>query len=193
MPLPKLPENLTDRTFVDYVTGAGPGAVEHTFQMRSTPGALDASDSQQRILAVLSAYGAGSFWAGWRVVRIRFQAAGTTVTLPQSIIPALASFVGTAAGSQPNNAPIELSFQGRSATTGRRVDLSLFGAGINPADVPAGYRVPVTPGVGPYGAVIAALGADPNAFITKDITSPSWYPYVNVNFNSYWERRARLG
>ena len=188
-----LPQNNTDRLFLDYVTGNSPTSREHTFQVRFSGGQGQLATVQSRALGFLSAPTASFYRDGWRVIRARYQAGGTNFSVPVSLISGLAAFVG-------NNTPtyaerfeaVEITFQGRSFSSGRRVDVSLYTA---LSDAQLNFRVPTGPTALPaqLGAMVAQLNgasAD-NAFLSIDGTFASFYSYANYNYNSYWERRSR--
>lgn len=179
-----VPPNLTSRVFVDYTTGRR----EHTFQVRFAPGitpaALDAGIRQflNTLQTVLP--------TTWRVLRTRAQFAGTSISIPIAL-PLTSAFVGTQAGGiAAVNEPREVTFVGRTDDQGRRAELSLYGLNIT---TPDDYRIEE----GADGPITAAIGAlragGTNLFIGIDSERVNWYGYANVNFNSYWETRARRG
>lgn len=189
-----LPANNTSRWFFDYVTGSASYSLEHTIGLRfnqTLPGSGDQAP-QTRFLAILNAFGTVAFRTGWRVIRVRYQGQGTSFSLPVSALAGLAAFVGTGAtaGAGSVTECQEATFQGRSFTTGRKVDFSLFGLVVG---VPEGFRYTGTnPAYLPN--VVAQLNNFSEApIVTVDGTTAQWYPYMNMNFNSYWERRQRVG
>lgn len=189
-----LPQNNTARVFFDYITGNQPSSTEHTVAWRSTgPGTTNA-DVQNTFLGFLQALGAGTLMAGWRVLRVRVQEQGQNFSLPVPVVAGLAAFVGTNASTYPQNREAEeWVWSGRSATSGRRVDFSLYG--LAPL-VPANFRFPVG-GSSPAwvaGTVNYLNGTSaPVGPLVIDFTEPTWYQYVNVQYNSYWEERIRRG
>lgn len=174
----------TARLFLDYTTGRR----EHTMMARYT-GTLT-EGTQFALLDFLEAVQA-VLPEAWAPIRLRRAAAGTEITLPVGMIPQLAAFRGTATGEFPEVfEPREHTFVGRSVSTGAKARLSLYGLTYQ---TPADYR---WEGSGmPAGLInaIAKLEAPIALFIGIDGNKPDWYPYVNVNYNSYWERRQRLG
>lgn len=188
-----LPQNNTHRLFVDYVTGDLATSQEHTLAIRYNPSLRDVGDVQGDLLAVLNAFTAPAFRTGWKVTATRVQAAGSNFSLPVATISGLAGFVGTGGGAYfPRHETVEETFQGRSSTSGRRVDLSLYRAA---GDVSENFRVVG----GPSGLfllvrlVAAALSAASAAgsFLAIDGSQAVWRDYMNQNYNSYWERRVR--
>lgn len=192
-----LPANNTDRVFFDYVTGNLSTSREHTCAVRFNLVDATVEAVQGIFLDLLGALGETNFRAGWRVLRTRVQYATTNVSLPYALDAALGAFVGTG-GSPTYNArfeTVEDTFQGRSSTTGRRVDFSLYRA---MDDSESTFRV--ESGLSGLGVVVGQAVATLNTyaptgvFIAIDGTANTiWYPYMNRNYNSYWERRSRLG
>jgi len=88
----------------------------------------------------------------------------------------------------PAGAPKELCFVGRTAN-GVMAKWFVYGSS---AAVPDSYRF--FPGdVGNLDAGVAAIraGVTGGIVIAIDGAAPSVYPYINVQFNSYWESQAR--
>lgn len=188
-----LPQNNTDRVFIDYITGNSSTSREHTLAIRKN-GATTAEDTQVRFLALLNAFGAASFRVGWRVLRVRLQLLGTDFSIPQLVDTGLAAFVGTFnTGYTPRVEAVEETFQGRSGTSGRRVDISLYRAATDAAD---NFRTPggATGLPAVVRAVVSSLqlsSSTVGCFLTIDGNVPTWYDYMNSNYNSYWEARSR--
>lgn len=187
------PQNNTHRMFFDYVTGVTATSRAHTCAVRYNPGLRDVSDVQADFLALLNAFGPTLFRAGWKVTGVRVQSQGTNFTLPVTVISTLGAFIGTAGtGYDASLEAVEDTFQGRSPGTGRRVDLSLYRAHLQ---VSGNFRI--IPGTGTVptavGAAVAVLNtrAPLGSFLAIDGLAPSWYGYMNQNYNSYWESRSR--
>lgn len=183
-----LPQNATARYFFDYVTGNAATSQNHTVQVRcsneTTP-----EDAQEAFWSLLTAMGSARFGSGWRVIRVRYQAAGTDFSIPVTLGATLASFVGTGGNVSPPSEAIELTFQGRSFTSGRRGDLSLYGTvGYS---LTTNYRL--TPGEASWvGDAVAVLNSvETIVWRAVDGTRLTFYPYANWNYNSYWERKLR--
>lgn len=180
--------------FVDYVTGNAATSTEHTFQVRFGGDGVVADDAQNFAYNLLNSIGAATFVAGWRVIRVRAQAANADFSLPVPVIPLLAGFAGTSAGAYPQNREAEeWTFQGRSQVTGRKVDISLYGIATS---FPTNFRLPAG-GSSPAWVAAAVNQLNNVAFadvgLAIDGTKPLWYQYVNANYNSYWEREKRVG
>jgi hypothetical protein len=191
MPLSPLPANTSARVFVDYITGNDVTSQEHTVAWRFVAAPNAARDTMLALADFLIGIGPAVFATGWRVLRARSQAAGATFSVPETVPPVLAAFAGAGGDvPAPFREALEWTWQGRSFTSGRRVDFSLYGLVTAPPDnfrvVPGDY-----PWVGPSVDFLNAVGAGlkPRAI---DGSTATFYPYVNSNFNSYWERRIRL-
>lgn len=189
---PLLP-NSTARMFYDYITAdSAAGGVEHTLMVRFVGTEAQYPDVHQEVTDLFTAIGAARFQSGWKFLRARVSAVDSNISLPTVLPPGLATFVGNAGDNPRYFEAVEATFQGRSPTTGRRVDISLYGmAGISTNDF---YRVQV--GNANYawlGPAVAALNAATIGFRAIGGSEASWYPYLNLNFNSYWERRLRAG
>jgi len=123
----------------------------------------------------------------WQYIAASYQLAGTTVSIP------------TAIPTQPTpgqwtqdqmRRPLQMTFQGRSVG-GRRVSLSLYGHTISQT---GDFRI--TKGENPNvdSAVIFLNQTNanfPGTFLAIDGLDPYWKEYANMNYNSYYERRAR--
>lgn len=182
-----LASNLTDRWFMDYVTGNASTSVEHTMQLRLGSNAgIDGASAA--FLAILQGFGASRLWTGWRVIRLRYQAAGTNFSIPVTPGTTLAAFTGSAsvAGRNEASEAIEVTAQARSVSTGRRVDLSLYGYA---AQYLGAFRA--TPPDPAVVGMIGALNGLVNPALAADGSQVVWYNYLNFNYNSYWERRKR--
>lgn len=185
-----LPQNSTARVFLDYVTGSAATAVEHTMAFRVGDG-VEGPIISGNILDFLASIGMAKFRAGWKPLRLRYQAAATNFSVPLEMSALLAGFLGTGGASGYNDLSeaIEFTFQGRSYTTGRRVDISVYGIDQNvlqfPRFLPGSAYTPW------LSATLTVLNGESSPFLAIDGTKPVWYPYVNGNYNSYWESRAR--
>jgi hypothetical protein len=186
-----LPSNSTDRWFLDYVTGNINTSKEHTMSVRLGPdGGVDGAASF--FLSMLNGIGAANLWAGWKALRLRHQAAGTNFSVPAGLGTTLAAFVGTGVttGYTVVAEALEMTVQGRSYTTGRRGDISLYGVKFTPSDFRyAAGSGPTWNGQAWYDG-INGLG---QPAVTVDGSQLVFYPYVNFNYNSYWEGAIRRG
>lgn len=185
-----LPQNSTARVFMDYVTGSHTQATEHTCAVRM-PSGTTSDDAQGFFLGLLNAMGAGTFWTGWRVIRVRKQDAGTNFSIPAPMTAGLEAFVGTGSASSYASTveAIELTMQGRSPTTGRRVDFSIYG--VRFTAMLGKFRYGLSDGLHWAGMINYMTSLSTSYPTTIDGSTPTWYNYVNVNYNSYWEQRTR--
>lgn len=85
-------------------------------------------------------------------------------------------------------APRELRFVGRSGT-GRRVSFSFYGF---LGDTPANYRILALNSTPVLNAILAINESVAEHKLRPiDLSNQQMKPYADVNFNSYWERKAR--
>lgn len=191
-----LPVNATHRCYFDYITGNAAGlSKEHTVMWRingSNDDQASWESAQARMLVFLQAIGAANLRAGWRVIRCRFSAAATDFSLPVAIGAPLAAFAGTASGGAwaGDREALELGWEGRSYTTGRRGGFSLYGINVG---VPADFRFAVGEAafVAPSLTALSEIGGPP--LVCADGTELTFYSYINAQYNSYWESRIRKG
>jgi len=175
------------------VTGSLATSQAHTASVRFKLGETTATDTQAGFFALLTAFGAGLFSAGWQVTGCRVQNEGSALTVPTATISSLAGFVGTAsAGYSPSKEALEARFVGRSPESGRRVSLSLYTAVLTPGD---NFRWLASSG-SLATQVAAAIDVLTDAqldgqFVCIDNTEAVWYPYLDVQYNSYWETELR--
>lgn len=171
-----LPHNNTPIYFLDY------GTVQHvhTLEVRATAAVspatfgsiMDAFLTQlSPVLNLLEVTGA------------RFQAAGSNFANPVTVTIAGQTY-GDGVGADGDEAKA-LNFVGRSSG-GRRVRLMLFGYKANTSD----FRVTAAENTA-VAAAIGTLNNTANAFLAIDGVDPVWYPYANVIYNAYWQRKAR--
>lgn len=181
-----LDPNNTRRLYIDYEVDNVP----HEMQIRlnGTASVVDTLDNLYYILDFCK----GFLPTSWLITGVRLSAAGSNISVPFDYSASdLFGFVGTNGAAWVDvNHPRQLTWVGRSETTGRRVRLSIYGAVFN---TPGNFRFGPGEVVFSSAEVIAALNlaATAGQFVTIDGSRPRWYPYVNVNFNSYWETERR--
>lgn len=186
-----LPANSTDRFFLDYVTNNTSSATEHTMGVRLKPTA-GADGAAIWFVTLLQGIGASNLYAGWRPIRLRYQAGGSNFTVPVGLGNTLSAFVGTASLTSivQSREAVEVTLQARSYTTGRRTDISIYGTTVNTGN----FRYAIGAANAPTwltAAFIDSLNQAGQPAIAVDGTEVRFYPYVNVNYNSYWETRLR--
>lgn len=179
-----VPPNSTVTYFFDYTTGR----VEHTFQVR-TNGASEAevftavSEFLEAVSNILP--------TTWALRGARRRGLGAQFTLPVSLSPGLAAFEGESATALSEvEETREWVWVGRGTLTGRRVEISLYGLILT---VPPSFRYSHVSGPPSLGGAALVLRSNSGVFTTILGDNAAWYPYTNVNFNSYWEGRARRG
>jgi hypothetical protein len=184
-----VPANTTGRVYIDYVTGSGANAKEHTVSIRHGVGISDVA-VQNVFLDILEAFTDNKFSSGWRVIRCRVQAAGTDFSVPVAVTAPLLAFQGVSGGNTPEMEAREFRFVGRSLTTGRRVSFSLYGLTQLPTSSTL-FRLTQLDDAS-IGLVVGILqAAQPDIFVTADGSAASWYNYANWQYNQYWERAIR--
>ena len=179
-----LPANNTRVHFFRYFTGR----VSHFFQVRSVGSASNETvfDAVQEFLDGLAPW----LPEEWLLEGVSVRQAGADISLPLALPAGLAAFRGDDTSPEGEaSEPKEFNFVGRTAG-GRRVELSVYGVQL--PFVPS-YRYPATGSGVPLSAAYDALISNTGVFIGIDGLAASWYPYINVNNNSYWEARARRG
>lgn len=186
MPLPPLPDNNTARTWFQYTTGDGIASQTHEIMFRFNQALAAPEDAGAALLAVLQSYGPGSFRVGWRVLAQRWSAAQSAFSVPVQPDPSLLAFVGTgsSAAYQARWEAVEDTLVGRSLTSGRKARLSLFRAN---GEADATFRFPMGAGL----QTALSQGSGSGFILCIDGSAPSWYTYVNQNYNSYWEGEIR--
>lgn len=185
MPLPPLPENNTERIFVAYTTGRN----EHEFVMRVADGVSPTFyfDAINNFLSPLLPILPNQ----WQITGARRQEKNSLFSLPIDI-PGLEEYKGTNAAAllAAELEPRQTKWTGRSLSTGRNVNVGLYGLIYN---TPTTYRFVVPADNVPMGNARAGLddASFGGLFVAIDGANVSWKNYTNVQFNSYWETRAR--
>lgn len=184
------------RLYIDYVTGNTSGvSKEHTVMLRINGDipAVDAGTYGQGVfLSFLSALTPANLRSGWRAIRGRLVPNYADWSLPYELTPALLAFVGSAntGAWTASNEAIQLTWIGRSTTTGKRARLSLYGASVIVID--SNFRYTASEWGAAAGAAVTALNQAED-LVAVDNSQVFWYSYVNANYNSYWESRIRRG
>ena len=185
-----LPQNNTTRLFLDY-TSMG---VPHTLMVRipssATPTqieqfATNLSDALRNRMLTSDAF-----------LSARVSNAGSNFSLPITFVPAggvLAS-AGNIWGQDPESTFV--SIVGRSIVSGRKNRLEYFNP-ITTTSWPDDNRY--NPGeAAPIDTfrinvinVLNGGGSSGVAAVAIDGTDATWYPYVNIAQNAYWQRKQR--
>jgi hypothetical protein len=182
--------NYTARYRVRYFVGGA----NHSTTLRCTPG------SQTN--AAISAIGAavysdvftalgGSMSDDLAILGADVAVKDSDIFLPAEVLPVGAGSLG--ADLDAGFRPINLSFVGRSSSGGRAV-FRIFGVGVNPMAASADendYRLTIAESL-PVMGVVNALNLA-TVLCANDGAPVTWYPYANININSYWQKRNRRG
>lgn len=182
-----LPQNNTNRFFLKYTNGAN----EHVLAVRG--GLTDAwlNEVRTAVGAFFQAIGL-LLPAAFDYQEAYFQVKDTNFTFPTTLPPfptALGS--GTVTG---NDRAWQWRYEGRSQTFSavapRKVSLSIFGLQQTP---PGDFRVATEddPILAAGLEVLNDTTTYPNSFVAINGERALFYPYVNFNYNSYWERSLR--
>ena len=173
-----LPANNTARFYFDYsVSGIG-----HTLIMRveDSATAVEASAAWDQLIGNVG----DGFFAS-ELTGMRYQAKNLDFS-----IPAIFSGTETSWGSSDGgdvNTPAFAGMAGRGGD-GRKVTWHLFGYKQIPSV--GDYRFNVA-GVSGWEDQYNDLQASEGVWLTVGGTQPTWHAYVNVGYNSYWQRKER--
>jgi hypothetical protein len=171
-----LPVDSTRRFFLHYHTSL----LHHTVMVRTT-NSVDASAFSTFMNSFLVALSAGLCLVTIDGLEESLQ--GSTIRNP-AVWSGGASY--GAGDENPVFRPRQLCFLGR-ALDGRRARMFIFGWKKNS---PNNYRLNTTDD-SDIAAAITVLGTNPGAFISISGLATVKYPYADVNFNDYWERKVR--
>lgn len=184
--MPALNPNNTARAWFKYVTGAGASSQEHEVMWRYNPDVASLDNVCAYFKGLLDAIGPAGFRTGWKVLAGRYSAAGSDFSLPFQPTASLLSFLGTNVDASYTASweAVEDVYVGRSLTSGRRAEFSLYRA---KGQVDSTFRFGMP--AGQISALSFASGA--GCLLCIDGVAPAWYTYVNQNYNSHWERELR--
>jgi len=180
-----LPPNASGRLFVDYAANGQQHTVLFRYQ-DSGPIAPPTSGFVESVDDVLTAM--NTFMpSDWEFIGWRYSPVGTDYTVPLDGSPT--AFNG-AGGVNKGEVPAYVSWCGR-AVENRRARITFLGASVSPAQEDTPYKdYRMTPA--DNAAVSTVLTALGSSFITAiSMALPVWYPYANLGYNAYWQRKAR--
>lgn len=171
-----LPDNNTQRYWLDYTTAAGPRSVQFRVDIATLPEVITALNAYLDIL-LPKTYSSVTYNS------LRYSSAGSDFSFPQVWAPRSGSAIGT----MPTNAgPRFIQWVGRDAL-GRRVRLSAYGTEVTPDD---NYRS--TPAEVPLVlSMLNYLKSVSCPFVTISGERPVWNNYANTGYNVYHQRRER--
>lgn len=187
-----LPDSNTGRVWVDYNTGGGATAQNHTVMIRYSP-ALGGTFAEAlvELCTALVTPGSAEYFTGWAFTGARHAAPGSEISFPITIPAPFLAFSGT--GGTPatrQEQSREVKFVGRSASQGRRNNFSVYGvASGNFTD--EDFRVNAIESNYPDTVLSVINEAEAGSWVAIDGSFTVWYPYMNWQFNSYWERKLR--
>lgn len=172
-----LPDNLTDRYFIDYQQGA----FQHTMMIRAHPDVLSTEvDAVMTNVFTLMA----ALVCATTVVGVRLSRAGQNHSFP---IPSglVGDSFGTGTPSGLTTAQF-LSWVGRTES-GRRSRIFMFGYD---SPMPVDFRL-TSADVAAVGTIATTFTDAQNIFLAADGTKPTFYSYANIGVNAYWQRNNR--
>lgn len=187
-----LPQNNTGRAWLDYVTGSGFSAQQHSVMLRFTgEGEADGTAALAALAALIVAATEGAFFDGWQVVGARISAPGSDFALPAAVPAVLTSFLGEGQANPTYQSQArEARLVGRGTSTGRRVSVSLYGL-VDSLFTSADFRLPAG-GSGFVFNLLEALNEAPEGVaVSIGGDSVTWQSYMNWQYNSYWEGALR--
>lgn len=117
----------------------------------------------------------------------------SNVFLPAANLPVL-NDTSAAAGDESYK-PVYVSFVGRSIA-GHRAVMFLYGLAFSPnsaENTANDYRIQSTEDNAVLQAVSVFNGVTGIDLVANDNNDVVWYPYVNVGFNAYYQKKARRG
>jgi len=174
--LAPLPHNNTAIYYVDYSVDQREHTTEVRFDGAVSPAAFGASfgglltDNIANLNLIT-------------ILGVRHQVQGSNVSNPVTTgIEGNTYGVGV---TGPDNVPKFLNFIGRSSG-GRRVRLMLFGF----KGAISTWRFTTVENAG-VSAGVARMNAASGLYLAIDAVEPLWYPYANIGYNAYWQRKAR--
>lgn len=175
-----LPENNTDRVWVSYDDGIN----QHDLLVRHTGGPTNVGNVLSSISEFFTQLGPQLY--AITIVAARYSVEGSPISLPV----AWEGPGGFGSGAMPASvAPRQLCYLARS-NNGRFAKWFIWGCKL---ETPGGYRFSLgdnTDLADAWNVISAAQAAD-NIWCAIDGTNPTLYSYIDVNFNSYYEAKAR--
>lgn len=174
-----LPANNTNRFFLDYDTGGN----NHTLSIRYPGPSSDWTAVADWVNDFLTANNSNLY--PWNVVAARIQPAGADISTPVAW-PGSNSF---GSGVQPVHIRAWEARWLMRSFDGRKTSFSLYGTKFDPAQ---GFRIYTSQNTLVFDLdAILQNAANENLWVTISGTSGNVYPYVDLNFNSYWEAEER--
>jgi len=173
-----LPPESTARAWIDYTNGTD----EHQVMFRYPPSLGTAS-----LFVIVDEWLTAMDPIMYEITILGARAAATGSTISFPVTWTGASTYGD--GAMPTNvAPIEYRFEGRSSD-GRRASWSMFSGKLA---IPATYRYLTADNVNVANAyAVLSTAALADDILTIGGLGPLVYPYMNYQFNSYWETNRR--
>ena len=174
-----LPENSTDRFWLDYTDGIN----DHSLLVRFNGEFATVNAVMGSVQGFLEALSPELYTLTIQGARVSAQGSNISVPVPWSGNVTYGQF------AMPNElSPRQLCFLGRDGF-GRRARWFVFGWDAPPPDP---FRIGITPATAFDNALIAIRdGQQESIWLTIAGQVPTMYTYVDVNYNSYYEAKAR--
>lgn len=187
------PQDYTGRVWIDYETRDE--GIEHTVLLRYPPLYPNGRDEVvQAFAGMLTAFGVSEFSLGWKALRAKHAAAGEDFAFPFALPAFYDTFIGTGPVVNSEREALQMTFIGRGPNSGRRSSIALFG--LRSSLAVGNFRYVASTAGAFQTKVAVAVGVLNGASLplcTIDGDSVVWYPYVNLKYNGYWQRRIRTG
>lgn len=182
----------TGRVYIDYTTGGGTTAQNHTVMARFNSGVGGNFAGALSMLGfVITEMGATAFFDGWQATGARYSLAGQNISNAAPLPAGLIGFVGAGQATATRQSQArQTKFVGRSPTDGRRVSFGFYGL-VDSLFTEADFRVART-AENFVGAVLDVLEeADAGYFVAIGLAPAVWKEYADWQYNSYWEGELR--
>ena len=170
----------TGRFWLDYSDGLH----DHSMQVRYNDGVATVADIMSGIDALLLEMAPVMYEI--TVLGARFAGQGSHVSVPVAWTGA--TTYGDDGAAPLLNGPVQLRFEGRSVT-GKRGSVTLWAYS---GGVPGTFRTTITVGSPLAGGLeVIQAGQAGGYFVSIDNFAMNMKTYVNLQWNSYWERKQR--
>ena len=187
-----LPDSNTGRVWIDYRTGGGATSQNHSLMIRYSP-ALGGTFAEALVEAcsALVTPGPAAYFDGWAITGARHAVQGSDISFPVTVPSVFLDFegAGQVAATRADQAR-ESKFVGRTAGQGRRVNFSVYGI-VDTTFSEDDFRIVALEGNYPDTVLSVVTEAETGSWVGIDGSFTVWYPYMNWQYNSYWERKLR--
>lgn len=177
--MPPLPENNTDRLWIDYSDGLNP----HSLQIRYDATVVERDVVRNTGRLFLEAIAPQLYLI--TITGVRYSLKNSNVSLPMPWAGATTFGTGAMPGAK---APYQICYLSRDAQ-GRRTRWFMFGCKL---DTPNTFRFPLSANVELAEGWGVINDGQPNGiWLSIAGLDPEMYSYISVNFNNYYEQKTR--